>query len=426
MKYAELTIGKPNTPSPTLGLVVGGYFGVRSTFTVVLVRFFGSAPQVGAALSLAGGFCLLGLALVDLLRPPKRDTCEVSLPSSLLRWIVLYLAFTGVSLCWSEASSHLASLAYWTGTASDVMIMVVLARRSPPRELSISLMKGFIVGACIVACMAWLMPAQYDLRLGDEDYFNANTIANLCAFGFFFADALRRSGENFRGSISLFLAITVLRSLSKSTIAAFAISATYMLIRDRSLSRKAKAALIGLAVFIVLAFWGLFEAYYEVYTTTGNQAQTLTGRTAIWLFVLNSLPEHLWIGHGFDSMWKTIPAFGTFQARHAENELLEQLYAFGFAGTALFLTVYGSLYMLSRQLLRHPIRASIVSMLTYVVVRGFAEADPFDLLLPLWVIVMLGGLAVRAAQPSLIEREGAASARRESKPFASTACVPGT
>ena len=40
----------------------------------------------------------------------------------------------------------------------------------------------------------------------------------------------------------------------------------------------------------------IYEAYYDIYTTAGNQAETLTGRTAIWTYVLNAAVEQPWIG----------------------------------------------------------------------------------------------------------------------------------
>lgn len=146
-------------------------------------------------------------------------------------------------------------------------------------------------------------------------------------------------------------------------------------------------------ILVVLVFWGLLEAYYDFYTTYGNEAETLTGRTAIWAYVLDAGLQQPWIGHGFDSMWKVVPTFGTFEARHAENELLEQFYSYGVAGVALLCGVYGSLYGKIRRLTQGPLRLIVVSVLIFVVVRGFAEADPFDLLLPLWAVVMVAMLA---------------------------------
>ena len=163
------------------------------------------------------------------------------------------------------------------------------------------------------------------------------------------------------------------------------------------MSRKAKALLITSVLLLGLVFWGLFQAYYDIYTSAGNQAETLTGRTAIWLYVLNAVFDHswtLWIGHGFDSWWKVVPPFGDhFEARHAENELLQQLYAYGVLGVITLVGLYGSLYRQVRRLPRSPVRVLFLGLLLFIVVRGLAEADSFDLLFPLWSMVLISLLA---------------------------------
>jgi exopolysaccharide production protein ExoQ len=184
--------------------------------------------------------------------------------------------------------------------------------------------------------------------------------------------------------------------LSKTTIVAFLISESFLLIADRSISRKTKIMLTVAVVLVILVFWGLFEAYYDIYTNAGNQAETLTGRTAIWAYSLDAALEQPLIGHGFDSMWKVVPPFGPekFEARHAENELLTQFYAFGMVGVCLLIGIYGSLYRQIRRL-QGPVKIVLLSLLLFVVVRGVAEAEPFDLLLPLWSIVLISLLVER-------------------------------
>jgi O-antigen ligase len=146
---------------------------------------------------------------------------------------------------------------------------------------------------------------------------------------------------------------------------------------------------------VVLVFWGLFEAYYNLYTTYGNQSETLTGRTAIWAYVFEAALTKPWIGYGFDSMWNVVPVFGTFEARHAENEVLEQFYSYGAAGLVMLCGLYGSLYLKIRKLSEGPIRMIFVGMLIFIIIRGLAEADAFDLLLPLWAIVLVTSLVTR-------------------------------
>jgi exopolysaccharide production protein ExoQ len=129
----------------------------------------------------------------------------------------------------------------------------------------------------------------------------------------------------------------------------------------------------------------------------------LTGRTAIWTYAASAVPERLLFGHGYDSMWKVVPAFGTFQARHAENEVLQQLYAFGVIGLALATAVYGSVFRHIRRITSNPVRLPVTCLLVYVLVRGLAEAEPFDLLLPLWATVLLNYLV--QVQPTYFARD---------------------
>jgi hypothetical protein len=43
-------------------------------------------------------------------------------------------------------------------------------------------------------------------------------------------------------------------------------------------------------------------------------------------------------------------------------------------------------------------RVICVSIILFVIVRGLAEAEPFDLLLPLWAVVLLGVLVYQDAE----------------------------
>ena len=381
----------PALAGSTLSFAVGFFLSLRAIIPVIWVRALGADPQAGAETKLVLNLLVLGFVCFALLGV-EGCTVHSMLHVSSIRWVFIYLGFSGCSLLWSATASLPASIAYWCGTASDVAIVVLLFSSGSVTGVANSLMKGFIWSACCIALIAWIMPAQYDLRLGDEDYFNSNTIGNICAFGLFFAQYLMRCKQGKWALATFFLAVTLLRSLSKTTIVAFLMSEGYLMIQDRSMSRRAKMLLTIALIVVVLVFWGLLEAYYDFYTTYGNQAETLTGRTAIWAYVLDAGLQQPWIGHGFDSMWKVVPTFGTFEARHAENELLEQFYSYGAAGIVMLCGLYGSLYRNIRKLPQGPLRLIFVGVVIFVVVRGFAEAEPFDLLLPLWMVIMIAML----------------------------------
>ena len=68
--------------------------------------------------------------------------------------------------------------------------------------------------------------------------------------------------------------------------------------------------MLASAFALTFVFWGLFEAYYDVYTTASSQAETLTGRLGIWAYMLAEAVQQPWLGHGFDSVWNVVPPFG--------------------------------------------------------------------------------------------------------------------
>jgi hypothetical protein len=398
---AEIAISGPlefrRVQSRPLAFFVGFFFSFRLCIVLIAVRVPGAEPSTGSAVSIGLDFLLFGLVCFNALGAGQRTLAAI-LRMPAIRWVLVFLAFSCLSLAWSETASLPDSIAYWLGLALDVASVVLLLRRGTGTDEAHAVLRGFIWSTCLLAVIAWIMPAPPDLRLGDEQFFNTNEIGNLCAFAVFFAQYLTRSSDGQWRFAKVFLVITLIRSLSKATLAAFVVSELFLLILDRSMSRKTRVLLMGSALLLILVFWGLFEAYYDVYTTAGNQAETLTGRTAIWLYAANATFDHTWtpwIGHGFDSWWKVVPPFGNemFEARHAENEVLQQFYAYGAVGVLILTGIYSSLLRQVRRITVPAIKVPLLCVLIFVFVRGLAEADAFDLLLPLWSIVLISALA---------------------------------
>lgn len=378
--------------SPTIGVpfAVGYYFAFRVITVLVSVRICGADPRTGTAINialdffllLATAFCSIGNVLY-----PLREMTKLSV----VRWALLFLGFSGCSLVWSSTVSLPNSMAYWLAMASDVAIVAMLLRAAPLRGISDSLMKGFVWGACSVAIIAWILPAQSDLRLGDDELLGPNQIGYICAFAFFFAQYLIREKRAKMGPPATLLAVTLFRSLSKTTIVAFLAAEGFLLIRDKSISRRSKYLIAFAAAVVVTIFWGLLSSYYDIYTSAGNQPETLTGRLGIWAYFLAEAIQQPWIGHGFDSAWKVIPPFGPdqFEAAHAHNELIQQFYAYGVVGVCLFTGIYWSLYRHIRRMVRKPQKTFFLAFLIFILVRGIADTDRLDLSLPMWSIVMI-------------------------------------
>lgn len=388
----------------TLPLAIGFYFGFRSFILVLSVHLLGVDPPIGTALNLATGYFLLLLVAFCTLGESYISFAEICRPAS-IRWALVFLGFSGASLLWSGTASLPASIAYWCGMAADVAIVVLLLSAGLEKKVAGGIMEGYVWGACAVAVVAWIMPAQSDLRLGDEELLGANQIGYVCGFAFFFGQYLVREKKRIFYGPTTLLAVTLLRTLSKTTIVAFLVSQGFLLIRDKSMSRKGKVLAFLVALIVIAASWNLLSAYYEIYSNAGNQSTTLTGRLAIWAYMLAEAIQLPWTGHGFDSVWKVIPPFGSdqFEAAHAHNELIQQFYAYGAVGIILFVGIYCSFYLQVRRLPKGPVRIFLVAFLFFVLVRGFADTERFDLSLPMWAIVMLSTLIARVwnEQPSV-------------------------
>ena len=373
-----------------VSFAVGFSFAFRVITVLISVRIFGADPQTGAAANialdlffvLATAFCTLGKV-----RYPLRQMAK--LPG--VRWALLFLGFSLCSLLWSSTVSLPDSMAYWCAMAADFTIMVMLLRAGPLTDVCDSLMKGFIWGACTVAIIAWLMPAESDLRLGDADLLGPNQIGYVCAFAFFFAQYLMREKKAKLGVPAFVLAVTLLRTLSKTTIAAFLVGEGFLLLRDKSISRRSKILIAFAATVVVASFWGLLTSYYDVYTSAGNQSETLSGRLGIWAYFVAEAIQQPWIGHGFDSAWKVIPPFGPdkFEAAHAHNELLQMFYAYGAAGVCMFIGLYGSIYRHIRRMAPGRLKTFLFAFLLFFLVRGTADTERFEFSLPMWAIVMV-------------------------------------
>jgi hypothetical protein len=381
--------------------LVGFYFSFRAILVLVAVRVFLLEPRMGVALGLDTEFALLLLVGFHAAGPFVRSTESLRRQTS-FRWVLVFLLYSGCSLAWSGTVSLSASFLYWCGLAADVVLVFALLLVDPVVEVAHSLMRGFVCATCVLAFVAWMMPVGADLRLGDPDYFNTNQIGNLCAFAIFLAQYLASRKDGQWTPAIVFLILTMVRSLSKTTLVAFLVSEVFFLLLNRSMSRKSKISIVGCGALVVLVFWGLFESYYHVYTTAGNQAQTLTGRVAIWSYSLQASLEKPWFGNGFDAMWKVFPPFGNeqFEARHAENELLQQFFAYGVVGVGLLCGLYGSICRSLRRLPLGTSRTLLASLMLFILIRGCAEAEPFDLLFPLWAITVFSAVFAETRVPN--------------------------
>jgi oligosaccharide repeat unit polymerase len=290
--------------------------------------------------------------------------------------------------------------------AADAGMVILLLRSYSPEPVIGALFRGFVYGACGVAITAWILPTPTDNRLGYEGLMGTNAIGFLCALAFFLAQYLVLVRRERHTLAMILLGVTLLRSLSKTTIVAFLLSETILLAASRNIPRRTKILVTISAFLIVLLFSSLLISYVEDYATSDaagySEADSLSGRLGIWALMGSEAIERPWLGHGFHSVWNVIPPFGKdrFEIRHAHNELLQQFYAYGVVGVLLFFGIYVSFYRQIRRLPRGTLRTFLFSFLVFILIRGLADTEVFDLSLPLWMIILFSALMQRVIAPA--------------------------
>jgi exopolysaccharide production protein ExoQ len=388
---------RASTSAP-LSTVTGFFFAFRLFFVLLAVRVFQQDASAGVVVSLFLNGLLLLAAMISGSTSAGLSWADIR-TQPCFRCVGAYLLLSGISLSWSVTASRAAAAAFWFAMAADAVIVMLQLREHAVDVVAPSLLSGFVWGSSFIAVIAWLLPSQSDLRLGDEELLGPNQIGWLCGLAFFFAQYLLRKGDDGIWKTHAFiLAVTMFRSLSKTTIIAFLVAQGVILFRDRTITRKTKTTVVAVAVFVCLAFSSLLMQYYDVYTTTGsgNQAESLTGRIGIWTVIFAEALDAPWFGHGFHSVWKVIPIFyGVFEARHAHNELLQQFYAYGLAGVALLFATYVSIWRSTRKFQNQTFKVLFGGLLLFVLIRGCADTEAFDLSWPMWLIVLFGALVAQ-------------------------------
>jgi oligosaccharide repeat unit polymerase len=287
--------------------------------------------------------------------------------------------------------------------AANCGVVVLLMRTQPVKSVAQGLLKGFTHGACTVAIIAWMLPGAEDSRLGYEGLLGTNDIGYLCAFAFYCAQYLVVVRKEKHPFALVLLGMTMLRSLSKTTIIAFLVGQAFLLFANSAIPRRKRIRVALAALVLILPFWTLLSSYIDNYASS-TQPENLTGRLGIWLIMISDGIEKPFFGHGFHSVWQVIPPYGPdqFEVRHAHNEIIQQFYAYGAMGIILFCGIYTSFFLQIRKLPRSPLRSFLFSLLIFVLIRGVADTEAFDLSLPMWMILLFSVLMREAREENCI------------------------
>src|SRR5271154_2805429 len=137
--------------------LIGFIFAFRICLTIL---WFQNEPQQASMLSVALSFLLLIAAgFFSIGEAPSAPTS--CFRTSTIRLSATFLGFALLSILWTPAPLS-AAAAYWCAWASDVATIWLILRDGPPEASAAALMKGFVWGSCLVAVVAWSLPATQD------------------------------------------------------------------------------------------------------------------------------------------------------------------------------------------------------------------------------------------------------------------------
>jgi exopolysaccharide production protein ExoQ len=374
---------------------IGFFFIFRVSF---IYLFFQENPLLGTKLSMAIDLSVLfGTILYTVGGGSYRGRWFQQAPP--LRWMLALVALSAASLCWTGAQSFVAAFGYWLGMTIDVLIILLLHQDLTDSE---AIMKGAVWGGVGLAIIGWCSPVTVDLRLGNDEFLHPNTLGLELGITALIAQYFAARSTLWKW-LGILLAITLLRTLSKTAIVAFVIAECWYLMQSRGLARKAKLQLGAATLLVVASFWGLLNTYVTTYNNTGSgsQVETLTGRTILWTVAFSMSMERPWFGHGVYSFKSLIPALGPFAAVHAHNELLQQFFEYGLAGVVIVVGLYLSLLRQAQHVLVSEMRTLALALLIFTLLRGLADTVPIGLSYHLWLMAVLSVCLARPQQAEI-------------------------
>jgi O-antigen ligase len=328
--------------------------------------------------------------------------------------IVLFFVYCGASALWSDFPD--ASLRRWIKAMGDVvMVLVVLSDRDPAAALKLPSRVGFLLIPLSVMLMKYFpdMARGFNDITGEPEYTGVATSKNglgmVCMiFGlgsvWQFMEARQgnaaRRGPMLAHGIVVALAIWLfLWAHSMTAMLCFATGVAFLVLTAHGRIVRSSLAVHALVAAVLLSTCAvvLLGAGGLLLETLGRDA-TLTGRTAIWNYVL-AMVQHPWIGTGYESFWlgdrleRMLDIYRGINQAH--NGYIEVYVNLGWIGVALLALVLITGYRNMVGALRSDPEGARFRLVYFVigVVMNFAEAS-FKMMSPVWVLLLISVMMV--------------------------------
>jgi len=235
----------------------------------------------------------------------------------------------------------------------------------------------------------------------------------VCMFGIY----CLRAGATVRGLLIAVLAANfVLHTGSKTTIG-FLPLAIMLVLGGRAVGKPGLMVLAHFVFAILIFCLTLGTIYSETFlsiTTALLEDPTFTGRDDIWKFASASIPDHLWLGHGYASFWLSPVIRGleaNFEANwdvrgivSGHNSYLDAVLTFGLPGGVLmilllFVKPFYDYMRATRQPASRHFADFCIMVIIFMTYNSMMESFLLNRADPMWLLTALAvfglGLAAR-------------------------------
>ncbi|MBD2311535.1 O-antigen ligase family protein [Desertifilum sp. FACHB-1129] len=361
--------------------------------------FFQSKPALGTAVSYLPPISLAGFLLSSLLIGGRLRNPEI-FQSFAAKCLLLLTGWAGLSLFWTGASPRFSAMGYWLTLTLKIAVVILTFLRADIDKVAIKSLQGLAWGGLVYALVPFLFNARtVEGRLGHELFLHPNDIGNRMAINCLCTMflALESWGTTKQQKTYLYLLMfqlfTLLTSLSKTSIAAFLISALIYIFCSK-ISIKKKLMTLGGTSLLLAASLPTLGKYLNEYLNEqqgGEALTTASGRTVLWEIAWEMIQENPVWGYGYQSYRDVAPQVIAIRLVHPHNEWLNVWFNLGGVGLILGILTYLAYIGLIWRAKQAQLPQSILglSLLIYVLIRGLTEANVPDFLVYPSVLMML-------------------------------------
>jgi len=264
------------------------------------------------------------------------------------RWLALLCGLAAVSILWSVAPDvTLRRTAALFGTTA---FAVYLASRYTVHEL-LRLVSWVLTAAVVLSVVAAVFFPSYGISSDDGTwrgiFVHKNSLGRAMALAcltlLFKIRHGRLPNRLIAAAVLVLAAVALLGSSSVAGfLTAFAVVATMPL---WPIFRLRRAPAVAVTVFAVMAMIGVgywLSSMADVMVTAVGKDPGLTGRTALWAAIHDSILNRLWLGHGYSAFWlgwdgesAAVWSVLSWKPPHAHNGFLDLLLELGVVGVVL-------------------------------------------------------------------------------------------